>query len=122
MKKFFIILLCIFCFGGCSSSDSKQSVGLIDYVEAKEKIINEGAILIDVRTQDEYDAGHIDGATLLTLDTINETSVSDVVGSKEAVIIVYCRSGNRSHQALEKLQELGYENVYDLGAMSNWGE
>ena len=122
MKKFFIILLCIFCFGGCSSGDSKQSDGLIDYVEAKEKIINEGAILIDVRTQDEYDAGHIDGATLLTLDTINETSVSDVVGSKEAVIIVYCRSGNRSHQALEKLQELGYENVYDLGAMSNWGE
>ena len=119
MKKSFLILL--FCFVllvGCSSKKST----IVNYVEAKEKIINNGAILLDVRTQEEYDEKHIDGAILLSLDSIDEDSVSSIVSNKSIPIIVYCRSGNRSAQALEKLTNLGYKEVYDLGAMSNWRE
>lgn len=119
MKKFFIISLCLFFLVGCSSDNNDKSVS---YMEAKEKIINEGAILVDVRTEDEYNTKHIDGAVLLTLDEINADSIKDVVDSKDDVIIVYCRSGNRSNQALKLLEELGYTEVYDLGAMSNWEE
>ncbi len=119
MRKYFLFLILCFIFlVGCSN----QNNSVINYVQAKEQIINNGAVLIDVRTQEEYDEGHINGAILLTLDTISDSSVSEVVNSKDTPIIVYCRSGLRSHEALDKLNELGYKNVYDLGAMSNWKE
>ena len=121
MKKLFIMLLCFICLVGCSeNNDSKDE--LINYVEAKEQIINNGAILVDVRTVEEYNENHIDGAVSLPLETINEETVADIVDSKEAAIIVYCKSGNRSHQAYQQLSELGYSKVYDLGAKSNWEE
>ena len=118
-RKIFILMLCFIFLGGCSSNSDQV---MVNYVQAKEKIINEGALLIDVRTQEEYDEKHIDEALLLPLDEISADSVSNIVDSKDKVIIVYCRSGNRSHQALELLKSLGYHNVYDLGAMSNWKE
>ena len=119
MRKFlFVILFCVVFLFGCSN----QNDTMVNYVQAKEQIINNGAILIDVRTQEEYDDGHIEGAVLLSLDTIDDASVSSVVDSKDTPIIVYCKSGKRSHEALEKLNSLGYQKVYDLGAMSNWRE
>ena len=121
MKKLFIILLCFICLSGCSENDNSVD-GSVTYMEAKEKIINNGAILVDVRTEEEYNENHINGAILLTLDTINEETVANVVESKNDVIIVYCKSGNRSHQAYQKLKDLGYTEVYDLGAKSNWEE
>ena len=120
MKKFLLILMMVTFMVGCSSKNSDDTA--INYLDAKEKMINEGAILIDVRTEEEYNEKHIDGAELLPLDTIDENSILDIVDSKEDIIIVYCQSGNRSGQALEKLKDLGYEKVYDLGAMSNWKE
>lgn len=120
MKKLFIILLCFICFSGCS--DNNADDGMINYIDAKEQIINNGAILVDVRTEEEYNENHIDGAALLSLDTINEETVANLVDSKDIPIIVYCRSGNRSHQAYELLKNLGYEDVYDLGSIDNWEE
>ena len=117
-KRYLIILLCLFFLVGCSGGNSS----LINYVQAKEQIINHGALLLDVRTQEEYDNDHIDGAILFTLDTITDSTASEVISSKDTPVIVYCQSGNRSHQALEKLQDLGYKNVYDLGSISNWKE
>lgn len=117
MKKFLLIFMCIIFLSACSSDN-----GLISYVDAKEKIINESAILIDVRSPEEYNEEHIEGATLLPVDTIDEESISAITENKEAPIIVYCRSGNRSSQALDLLKKLGYKEVYDLGAMSNWQE
>lgn len=122
MKKYFIVLLCIIVLTGCSSNNDTNENHIVNYRETKEKIINEQAILIDVRTKEEYDEKHIEGATLLPLDSIDAESVSKVVSDKEIPIILYCRSGNRSHQALEILEDLGYQNVYDLGAISNWEE
>lgn len=119
MKKLFILLLSIFLLSGCSN---KSNNNLISYMDAKEKIINNGAIVVDVRTMDEYNNKHIGGAVLLTLDTINEDSVASVIDSKDKPIIVYCQSGNRSSQALTKLKALGYTEVYDLGSIDNWKE
>ena len=119
MKKLFILVLSIFLLSGCSNEDEGS---LIAYMDAKEQIINHGAIMVDVRTEAEYNERHIDGAVLLTLDTINEESAKNVVENKDTPIIVYCRSGNRSAQALLKLEELGYTEVYDLGSIDNWKE
>ena len=120
MKKLFILLLGVFLVSGCSNKSEDN--GLISYMEAKEKIINEGAIVVDVRTEDEYNNNHIGGAVLLTLDTISEDTALGVIDSKDTPIIVYCQSGNRSSQALTKLEELGYTEVYDLGSINNWEE
>lgn len=119
MKKFFVVIVCSFLLIGCSSETEDKSVS---YLEAKEKIINEGAILIDVRTKEEYNTEHIDGAILLPVDSIDENSIKDIVSDKDDVIIVYCQSGNRSSKALDTLESLGYTEVYDLGAISNWEE
>ena len=123
MKKLLIITLCIFLLSGCGEAENTDSSdGSVNYMEAKEKIINDGAILLDVRTKEEYNEKHIDGASLLPLDKIDIDSISQIVSEKDTPIIVYCRSGNRSQQAREKLIALGYSKVYDLGAMSNWEE
>ena len=123
MKRIFVIsVIIIFCLCGCGTDSKLNSDGTIDFVYAKELMINENAILVDVRSEDEYNEGHIDGALLLPVDSINEDSASEVIESKDSTVIVYCRSGNRSSQALQILNDLGYENVYDLGAMSNWEE
>lgn len=119
MKKILLIILMFFLVG-CSSTENNTEV--ISYIEAKEKIINEGAILVDVRTKDEYNTKHISGAVLLTLDTIDEETTADIVDNKDTPIIVYCQSGNRSSQALTKLESLGYTEVYDLGSINNWEE
>ena len=106
MKKIFIVLFCICLLSGCGSEkNAKQDSYSVNYMEAKEKIINEGAILLDVRTEDEYNEKHIDGASLLPLDKIDSDSIAAIVNDKNSPIIVYCKSGNRSHQALLKLQE-----------------
>ena len=120
MKRVVIILSCLLLCVGCSSTSSTD--GLISYTSAKEKIINNNAILIDVRTTEEYDENHISGAKLLTLDTISEETASSIIDSYDTEIIVYCRSGARSSEAKIKLEELGYKNVYDLGSIDNWKE
>lgn len=119
MKKVLLIIF-LFLLVGCSSNKNNDSI--ISYIEAKEKIINENAVLIDVRTEAEYNNRHIDGAILLSIDDIDEDTVSNVIDSKNSVIIVYCQSGNRSSQAVSLLNDLGYNNVYDLGSIDNWEE
>lgn len=84
--------------------------------EAGERIMNEDVVILDVRTQAEYDEIHVDGSVLLTLDTIGDDT-TDVLTDKDAVLFVYCRSGNRSKTASRKLIELGYANVFDIGGI-----
>lgn len=118
MKKYFLLLLLLIFMMGCSSSDDNN----VNYTKAKELIINNGAILVDVRTEDEYNSGHIDGALLLTLDDIDKDSAYDVIGDLDNYVIVYCKSGVRSSEAYSKLKDLGYNNVYNLGSIDNWKE
>ena len=122
MRRFFLLIgLCCLFLIGCSNGNNTGS-GTIGYLEAKEYIINNGAILIDVRSSSEYENNHIEGATLLTLDKIDEDTATEVIGDYDTYVIVYCKSGVRSSQAKQKLNELGYNKVYDLGSIDNWKE
>lgn len=120
MKRFLLFFICCLCFlCGCSNGDGNFNV--INYDKAKELISN-GAILVDVRSKEEYDAGHIEGAILMSVDSISEKVAINNIESFDASVIVYCRSGARSKEASRILKSLGYKNVYDLGSISNWKE
>jgi phage shock protein E len=85
---------------------------------AAHALVAGGAALVDVRTPGEYAAGHIDGAVNIPVDRI--TSRAGEIGGKDRPVVVYCRSGARSAAAASALQQLGFQKVEDLGAMSNW--
>ena len=76
-------------------------------------------IVLDVRTQEEYDAGHIAGAILIPNETIIDKQ-PELLPDLNAEILVYCRSGNRSAQAAKKLIAIGYTNVVDFGGIIDW--
>ena len=79
----------------------------------------ESVIVLDVREQDEYNAGHIEGATLLPSGIVKGIAES-VLPDKNAKILVYCASGARSNYAARELVSLGYTQVYDFGGIFAW--
>jgi rhodanese-related sulfurtransferase len=84
------------------------------------RLVREGKpayVLVDVRTPAEYESGHIPTAVNVPVDVIGTRPPTEV---KDALIIVYCRSGNRSAAARKTLVDLGYTNVVDFGAVSRW--
>jgi rhodanese-related sulfurtransferase len=107
------------CGGATPTSSSPSSVAptakKIDGPTAH-GLVASGARLVDVRSKDEYQAGHIDGAINVPVDDVAEHDF----GAKDKTLIVYCGSGARSARAAQKLVEHGYTDVNDLGAMSNW--
>ncbi len=86
--------------------------------EAKDMMV-EGNLTIDVRTKEEYDQGHIENALLVPLDTLMREEL-DQLPDKDQVILVYCRSGNRSRTASQLLVKAGYTQVYDFGGINSW--
>ena len=80
---------------------------------------NENYIILDVRTQAEYNQGHIPNAICIPNETIDENVVNKLP-DKNQMILVYCRSGNRSKQAAEKLKKLGYTNLIEFGGIRDW--
>ncbi len=74
-----------------------------------------GVLTVDVRTREEYEAGHLDGALLFPLDTITSERAAELLGPKDTVIVLYCRSGRRASAALGLLKDLGYSKVYNAG-------
>ncbi len=76
-------------------------------------------IILDVRRPDEYSAGHIPGAVLLTNETINKKTAGFLT-DKNQLILVYCRSGRRSKEAAAKLAALGYTNIVEFGGIIDW--
>ena len=90
------------------------------YEELQNKLnAQESFVLLDVRTQEEFDAGHIAGAILLPYDEIN-LKAATVLPDKEKEIVLYCRSGRRSAIAKKALVELGYKDVEDFGGINRW--
>lgn len=90
------------------------------YQELQNKLnAKENFVLLDVRTQEEFNAGHIPTAILLPYDEIN-LKAATVLPDKEKEIVVYCRSGRRSAIAKKALVELGYKDVKDFGGISRW--
>ena len=92
----------------------------IDQETAKRMMeADDGHVIVDVRRQDEYDAGHIPGAVLIPNESIVDERPSELP-DLEQVILIYCRSGNRSKQAAQKLADLGYRNIYEFGGITTW--
>ena len=78
------------------------------------------AVLVDVREEAEYITGHARDAELLPVDELDAKSADLVIGTKETPVLVYCRTGRRSREAAQKLEELGYTEVYDMGGLVGW--
>lgn len=121
MKKI-LLLLVVLLLVGCGSNkiNAKALYKTIKGDIAMEFVNGSKAILIDVRTLEEYEDKHIEGAINIPLNEISKEKLEGVTKSKIDNIIVYCRSGARSKEAVLKIIELGYTNVYDLGSINNW--
>ena len=86
--------------------------------EAYEMMISQ-EIVVDVRTREEYDGGHIENAVLVPNESIG-SEMPETLPDKEATLLIYCRSGRRSKDAAQKLLALGYQSVYDFGGVIDW--
>ena len=123
MKKLIVLFLAVMLLTACGQ-DKENDQGAV-YVnitaeEAKQIMDSEeGYIILDVRTQDEYDEGHIPGAIVISHEEIEEKA-EEVLTDKDQLILVYCRSGRRSKIAAEALVELGYTNIKEFGGIIDW--
>ena len=123
MKIFFLLLAVMWTLGGCGVPAQTENAGYqqITAEEAKELMdVWKYEIILDVREQDEYDEKHIPGAILLPVGMIDEETAAGVIPEKDTMVLVYCRSGNRSKTAASKLAELGYTQVYEFGGINDW--
>lgn len=130
-SAFLALMLSLFVLSACAASPAASDATAASQASEAEyhKITAEEAkarmdsgdelIVLDVRTQEEYDAGHIAGAVLLPNETIADTQ-PDLLPDLGAEILIYCRSGNRSAQAANKLVAMGYTSVYDFGGIIDW--
>jgi len=115
------ILAILLLFTGCGgNSMNKNTYQQITQEEAKKMMDTQDVLILDVREQDEYDSGHIPGAVLLPVGTIAEDTAAAVIDELDTVVLVYCRSGNRSKTASQALADLGYTNVYEFGGINDW--
>lgn len=120
MKRLIPFFIALSLLTACGGSGPHAAYRQISQEEAKEMMDSQNVIILDVREQDEYDSGHIPGAVLLPVGTIDEAAAAAAVPEKDAVILVYCRSGNRSKTASSALADLGYSNVYEFGGINTW--
>ena len=118
-----LLLLLTACSSGgqvMDGEDMVRSYTQISQEEAKQMMEQDGTqIIVDVRTQEEYDSGHIPGAICIPNESIG-TEHPEELSDLDQVILVYCRSGNRSKQAAQKLFDMGYINVYEFGGINDW--
>lgn len=119
MRKLLVGLLCIplFSFSACGKTISYTNISpkdALDVIKGDSK-----AVLIDVRTPEEFRILRIPGSILIPDYEIKD-KIAGVVPDKDTTIIVYCRSGNRSRNAAKTLIEMGYTRVFDLGGIIDW--
>lgn len=127
-----ILLACMIVLVGCSSES--QGIGQVQPQEEPKSPVysqisqtqaltimeyDKSCVVVDVRRQDEYDAGHIPGAILIPNEEIGSERPEELPDLKQT-ILVYCRSGRRSKEAAQKLADMGYENVYEFGGIIDW--
>ena len=93
----------------------------IDFARAKELLDSRpDAVLLDVREEAEYITGHAVDAVLLPVDELTDETAMDVIPELTTPVLVYCRSGYRSSVAAHRLEDYGYEEIYDLGSLIGW--
>ena len=128
MKKLIMSLVVILMVVGCTKQkitttpqQEKQTTFItISSEEAQERFEKESDyIILDVRTIQEYEEGHLPNALNIPNETISE-SIKEQLPDLNQTIYIYCRSGNRSKQAANKLVQIGYQNVIDFGGIQTW--
>ncbi len=134
MKRFLVIIefvaITAIVLTGCKASEKKpdtvsekKSDTILEKItpeQAKEIIDNNNDIIIlDVRTEDEFNSGHIPGAVLIP-DTEISDKAEELLTDKVVTLLVYCRSGRRSASAAQTLKDLGYQRIYDFGGIIDW--
>ena len=92
----------------------------ISQKEAKDMMDTQDVIVLDVREQYEFDAGHIPGAVLLPVGTITKDTAAAAIPESDSLVLVYCRSGNRSKTASQALADLGYTHIFEFGGINTW--
>ena len=100
-------------------NEKKAEYKKITSDEAKNIMLTEKPIVVDVRSLEEYNEGHIPNAISVPLETI-ENEAETKLKNKNDLILVYCRSGRRSREAALRLIEKGYTNVIDFGGIQDW--
>ena len=121
MKKYIMILVSIIMIMGLTGCEKKDmSYTQISMEEAVAIMATEeNYIILDVRTTEEFAEKHIPNAINIPNETIGSEELAELP-DKNQLILVYCRSGNRSKQASEKLAALGYANIYEFGGINDW--
>jgi rhodanese-related sulfurtransferase len=122
MKKLILFLLTAMLLVGCGQANKTQEAVYMNITAEEAKQImdrEEGYIILDTRTQAEYDEGHIPGAIVIPHDEITDRAEEELP-HKDQLILVYCRSGRRSKLAAEALVKLGYTNIKEFGGIIDW--
>ena len=120
MKRIIPILMALLLLSGCATQSAKKTYRQITMEEAVTMLEEEtGYTILDVRTAQEYSEKHIPGAINIANESIGTEDIPELP-DKDQLILVYCRSGNRSKQASEKLVKLGYTNIVEIGGINSW--
>ena len=122
MKKLILFLLTAMLLTGCGQTNQAQEAVYMNITAEEAKQImdsEEGYIILDTRTQAEYDEGHIPGAIVIPHDEITDRAEEELP-HKDQLLLVYCRSGRRSKLAAEVLVKLGYTNIKEFGGIIDW--
>ena len=120
MKRIIPILMALLLLSGCATQSAKKTYRQITMEEAVTMMEEEtGYTILDVRTAQEYSEKHIPGAINIANESIGTEDIPELP-DKDQLILVYCRSGNRSKQASEKLVKLGYTNIVEIGGINSW--
>ena len=104
MKRIIFLLLAAMLLAACAQEETQQESGYV---------------ILDVRTREEYDQGHIPGAIVISHEEVADKA-EETLTDKDQLILVYCRSGRRSKIAAEALVELGYTNILEFGGILDW--
>ena len=120
MKRIIPILMALLLLSGCATQSAKKTYRQISMEEAVTIMEEETEyIILDVRTAEEYSEKHIPGAINIANESIGTEDIPELP-DKDQLILVYCRSGNRSKQASEKLVKLGSTNIVEIGGINSW--
>ena len=120
MNRIIPFLIALLLLAGCGAKSSEATYRQITMEEAVTMMEEEtGYTILDVRTAQEYSEKHIPGAINVANESIGTEDIPELP-DKDQLILVYCRSGNRSKQASEKLVKLGYTNIIEIGGINSW--
>ena len=120
MKKLFSLILIMIFLAGCAAPKAEASYRQIS-MDAAIAMMEEasGYVILDVRTSEEFAEKHIPNAINIPNEAIGTADIPELP-DKDQLILVYCRSGNRSKQASQKLADMGYTNVVEFGGINSW--